>query len=179
MTVGAVVYPEPPLVIVTIPITPSERTVDAAAPTPNLEKTYVEYKMSVNIPDVNCTQCSLQLLYVMTDKTVKCGTKTCYYNPDDSACKGSTDPDAETCAGAPNDDICEQENECFSNYHTCTDIVVTGDQPITNFAYDSQPSDWPYKDMQMQYYTLESADWFNGWLEGIPQEYVTDYNSYC
>lgn len=50
---------------------------------------------------------------------------------------------------------------------------------MTNFAYDSQPSDWPYKDMQMQYYTLEAADWFNGWLEGIPQEYVTDYNSYC
>ena len=52
---------------------------DAASPIAYIERTYVDYKMSVNIPDVNCTKCSLQLLYVMSDKTVKCGTKTCYY----------------------------------------------------------------------------------------------------
>ena len=152
---------------------------NGAKPTANVEKTYVEYKMSVNIPDVNCTQCSLQLLYVMTDKSTKCGIKTCYYNPDDSACKGSTDPDAETCYGAPNDDVCEQENECYSNYHTCTDVTISGTQPLSNFAYNSQPTDWPYKDMQMQYYSLEAAQWSNGWLEGIPPEYTTEYTNFC
>ena len=71
--------------------------------------------MSVNIPDIQCDKCSLQLLYVMTDKSVKCGTPTCYYNPADAACKGSTDPAAATCAGAPNDQVCVVEGECFSN----------------------------------------------------------------
>jgi hypothetical protein len=80
-----------------------------------MEKTYAQYKMSVNIPDVKCDKCSLQLLYVMTDKTVKCGIETCYYNPADAACKGSVDPDAPTCAGAPNSNVCVAENECFSN----------------------------------------------------------------
>lgn len=84
-------------------------------PTAGDESTYVEYKMSVNIPDVNCEQCVLQLLYVMTDKTVSCNIETCYYNPDDAACKGSTDPEAESCPYAPNDEPCVMEDECFSN----------------------------------------------------------------
>jgi hypothetical protein len=51
----------------------------------------------------------------MTEKTIGCGIETCFYNPADSACKGSTDPKAATCAGAPNDNVCVQANECFSN----------------------------------------------------------------
>ncbi|RYY69600.1 hypothetical protein EON63_23515, partial [archaeon] len=47
-----------------------------------------------------------------------CGIDTCYYNPDDSACKGSTDPKARTCLGAPNHNVCVQDNECFSNCKT-------------------------------------------------------------
>lgn len=53
---------------------------DKSAPDRNDESTYVPYKISVNIPDIQCDKCSLQLLYVMTDKTVKCGTPVCYYN---------------------------------------------------------------------------------------------------
>jgi hypothetical protein len=49
---------------------------DFAKPVANIEKTYVEYKMSIQIPDVDCEKCSLQLLYVMTDKSVKCGVET-------------------------------------------------------------------------------------------------------
>jgi hypothetical protein len=90
---------------------------------PYLEGTYVPYSVSVNVPDIQCDKCSLQLLYVMTDKTVGCGTPTCYYNPDDAACKGSTDPDAKTCAGAPNDEVCVAEGECFSSCkYTLCDI---------------------------------------------------------
>lgn len=88
---------------------------DASSPNNRRESTYTPYKISVNIPDVKCDKCSLQFLYVMTDKTTKCGTQTCYYNPDDAACKGSTDPAADTCAGAPNSNVCTQANECFSN----------------------------------------------------------------
>jgi hypothetical protein len=88
---------------------------DASSPNYMLESTFVPYKMSVYIPNVKCSKCSLQFLYVMTDKTTKCGVETCYYNPADAACKGSTDPNAATCAGAPNNVVCIQENECFSN----------------------------------------------------------------
>ncbi len=51
----------------------------------------------------------------MTDKSVNCGTPICYYNPQDAACKGSTDPNAATCAGAPNSNVCTAEGLCFSN----------------------------------------------------------------
>lgn len=88
---------------------------DAASPNQKIESSYVEYKISVNIPDVKCEKCSLQLLYVMTDKSVNCGIPTCYYNAEDAACKGSTDPNAATCKGAPNSNVCVAEKECFSN----------------------------------------------------------------
>lgn len=96
---------------------------DQSDPTAFVEKTYVPYKISVNIPDVKCSKCSLQLLYIMTDKSVKCGVPTCYYNPADAACKGSTDVSAATCAGAPNDNACVEANECFSN---CKIIIISG-----------------------------------------------------
>ena len=86
-----------------------------AKPVPYMESTYEIYSMSVNVPDIKCEKCSLQLLYVMTDKSVGCGIETCYYNPDDAECKGSTDPEAKTCAGASSDEVCVAENECFSN----------------------------------------------------------------
>lgn len=88
---------------------------EESKPVAYLENTYATYTMSVNVPDIKCDKCSLQLLYVMTDKTVGCGTATCYYNPDDAACKGSTDPNAATCLGAPNDQACVAEDECFSS----------------------------------------------------------------
>jgi hypothetical protein len=136
--------------------------------------------MSIDIPNVNCTKCSLQLLYVMTDKSVKCGVETCYYNPDDSACKGSTDPATETCKGAPNDDVCVQENECFSNYHSCTDIVIKGTLPLSEFTLNGQPKDWPYAKLELQHYTLEANEWSDeGWLANIPSAYTTQYKSAC
>lgn len=150
---------------------------DKSAPNYNIEASYVPYKISVNIPDVQCEKCSLQLLYVMTDKTVKCGTPVCYYNPDDAACKGSTDPNAATCAGAPNSQVCVAEGECFSNYHSCADVKITGSQPLSAFPLDSQPADWPYNSLRMQYYGAEVSEWSNGWLSGIPSNYTTEFDS--
>jgi len=57
---------------------------------------------TVNIPDIKCAKCSLQLLYFMTDKTTKCNIETCTYYPEDSACSGHTDASKGTCFGAPN-----------------------------------------------------------------------------
>jgi hypothetical protein len=149
-----------------------------SSPNLNIEKSYTPYKMSINVPDIQCDKCTLQFLYVMTDKTVNCGTPTCYYNPDDAACKGSTDPDAPTCAGAPNDNVCVQEGECFSNYHSCSDVILQGSIPYTQFAQDSQPADWPYNadHMKMQYYGAEVGPWSDNWLQGLPANYTTVYD---
>jgi hypothetical protein len=95
---------------------------DESKPNYMLESTFVPYKMSVYIPNVSCEKCSLQFLYVMTDKTTKCGIPLCYYNPLDAACKGSTDPNANTCAGAPNSNVCVADNECFSNCKSCNSL---------------------------------------------------------
>lgn len=150
---------------------------DASSPKFNYEVTYTPYKLSVFIPDVKCTKCSLQFLYIMTDKTVKCGIDTCYYNPDDAACKGSTDPAAETCAGAPNDNVCVQDNECFSNYHSCTDVIIDGQTPIADFEFNQQPSDWPYAGMKLNYYGAEAGTWKDGFLTGVPSNFTTVYDS--
>lgn len=88
---------------------------DASSPHNEVESSFVTYRMSVYVPDVDCKKCSLQFLYIMTDKSNICGIPECYYNPLDSACKGSTDPAAKTCYGAPNDTPCVQEGECYSN----------------------------------------------------------------
>jgi hypothetical protein len=80
------------------------------------ESKYIESKISVFIPDVLCVKCVMQLLYIMTDKIVKCNQPLdCYYDPDETACKGSTDPDAATCFGAANDNVCTQDGLCWSN----------------------------------------------------------------
>lgn len=147
-------------------------------PNMNDETTYTPYKISVNIPDMKCDKCSLQFLYVMTDKSVNCGVETCYYNPDDAACKGSTDPAAPTCKGAPNSNVCVQEGECFSNYHSCSDVTIMGSIPYTQFSQDLQPEDWPYNSahMKMQNYGAEKGIWNDGWLQDIPSNFTTVYD---
>jgi hypothetical protein len=59
--------------------------------------------------------------------------------------------------------------------HSCTDVTITGTQPISAFDIDSQPADWPFKDIQMQYYGAEVGPWKDGWLENVPSNYTTDF----
>lgn len=148
---------------------------DASTPTPGVETSYTRYSMSVEIPDIKCDKCSLQFLYFMTEKTAACGIPTCFYNADDSACKGSTDPDAATCGGAPNSDVCVQEGECFSNYHSCADITISGTESLDSFEFDGQPADWPFKSEKMLYYTAESGEWTDGLLQGVPSNFTTPF----
>lgn len=167
---------------------------DESSPAPYVESTYTPYKISVKIPDVNCEKCSLQLLYVMTDKTVKCGSDLCFYNPLDAACKGSTNPSAATCAGAPNDNVCVQENECFSNCekpcvllihawltciadHSCSDVTIKGSRALEEFEVNNQPSEWPFGTLKMQYYGKEIGQWKNGWLQNIPSNFTVNYDT--
>ena len=105
---------------------------DDSNPSMMRESSYVPYKMTVNIPDINCTQCSLQLLYIMTDKTTLCNIGNCTYYAEDSACSGHTDS-TRSCFGAPNDNMCLKPNTCFSNYHSCTDIRIDGKLPFESF----------------------------------------------
>jgi hypothetical protein len=151
---------------------------EMSSPMKLVEKSYTPYRVSVKIPDMKCDKCSLQFLYLMTDKTVNCGIPQCFYNPLDSACKGSTDPNAATCKGAPNNNVCTEENLCFSNYHSCTDVIILGSQPIESFPADYQPEDWPFRKEKFQYYGKEVGDWStDGWLLGVPSNYSTSYDT--
>lgn len=61
--------------------------------------------------------------------------------------------------------------------HSCSDVIITGTQPLESFSLDSQPEDWPYKSMKMQYYGAEVGPWKNGWMENVPSNYTTDFGT--
>lgn len=61
--------------------------------------TWVQYRISVNIPDIDCERCSLQVSNPMTDKI-----------PQNTTC---TDPDG----------------TCFSVYHSCANVAIMGTRP--------------------------------------------------
>lgn len=61
--------------------------------------------------------------------------------------------------------------------HSCTDVILTGSQPLSSFAFDSQPADWPYNTMKMNYYGAEASEWSNAWLSGIPANYTTEFDT--
>lgn len=111
---------------------------DDAAKTTFFEQFYTPYHLTVDIPDVQCEKCTLQLIYFMTDKTVKCGSLLCTYYPEDSACSGQIEASEPTCFGAPNDVPCLKEDTCFSNYHTCTDVTIQGTRSFEEFDMDLQ-----------------------------------------
>ena len=81
--------------------------------------------MTVTIPDVNCPQCTLQLLSPMTDKI---SSETCTYNPLDAT-------------GNSN-------GQCFSNYHSCADVSIagTGSMAGANCAALAGGAGWPFAD---------------------------------
>jgi len=144
---------------------------DSSKPSMMDESSYVPYKMSVYIPNVNCTQCSLQLLYIMTDKTNLCGVPSCTYYTNDSACSGHTD-NSIACFGAPNNNPCRLKNTCFSNYHSCTDCRILGQHKLDNFQY-TIPVQWPLSNLTNGVYKLEESNWVDGWLSSIPVEFTT------
>jgi len=75
------------------------------------------YGFNINVPDIDCPQCALHMYNPMVDKI-----------PVNTSCP------------YPNGD-----NKCFSVYHSCADIKITGKNTIESFANSysfSFPSCW-------------------------------------
>lgn len=70
------------------------------------------YQYEVTIPDINCPKCSLALTNPMTDKIT---SGTCCSYPTTTTT---------TLTGNP---------QCFSVYHSCANIVITGSKSIQEF----------------------------------------------
>lgn len=147
-----------------------------AAKTTMMEKRYTPYKMTIDIPNVKCDECSLQLLFLMTDKTTNCGTEYCTYYADDDDCIGHTDESEGICAGAvPTSGPCKNKDTCFSVYHSCVDVKIDGNVCLSHFSGgDIQDKDWPYKNNSNKNYTSESAEWENSWLLNIPEKFTKE-----
>ena len=149
---------------------------DDSAHTTMKERFYTPYKMTIDIPDVQCDECSLQLLFVMTDKTTACGTEYCNYYADDDNCIGHVDPNEGVCTGAvPTSGPCAHADTCFSVYHSCIDVKLSGSVPLDSFKGGNiQPSDWPYKANPNSNYTSEATEWKDNWIVGVPDHFTKE-----
>jgi hypothetical protein len=137
---------------------------DETSPSVLLESTYELYSLTINIPDVACERCSLQIFNAMTDKI------------------GG--------AGSPNGTGCTYPGgTCSSVYHSCTlPIKITGRTPRKDYkCTDKNPLDWPTSwigdkgvavpAIERGVYRRESSPWKNGLLLGVPTRYRTIVNT--
>jgi hypothetical protein len=143
---------------------------DETKPIPYFESSYAPYSITVDIPDIQCPKCSIRVLYVMTDKSVACGLKQCVYYADDTECSGHTDPSIPQCAGTSTNKPCKYADSCFSNYHTCADVSISGNKSLDEFKEYQQPENWPFRNMTL--YGDEPGKWKNGFLVDVPQEFT-------
>jgi len=129
---------------------------DKNEPIYGVESTYTKTYITVEIPDVRCERCSLQLLNPMTDKLASNGMSECEY-----------DPECSTCNNGKN---------CFSNYHSCGNVRINGSIPRNEYVSAGQPISWPYSDLPPKiYYMDEAAEYTsdNLWLLDVPREFTT------
>eukprot|EP01122_Echinamoeba_exundans_P002587 TRINITY_DN12530_c0_g1_i1.p1 TRINITY_DN12530_c0_g1~~TRINITY_DN12530_c0_g1_i1.p1 ORF type:complete len:278 (+),score=47.13 TRINITY_DN12530_c0_g1_i1:31-834(+) len=100
------------------------------------------YKFQVNLPDINCTNCALQVVNPMTDKI---GGGSCTYSTNGTG-------------------------SCFSVYHTCSRIAITGTQSVDAWkaSYRTSgyqpPAGWTYTDTPNVYNAGEAGNWPGGFL---------------
>jgi hypothetical protein len=123
------------------------------------ESTYELYSLTIEIPDVSCERCSLQLVNPMTDKI---GTR-----------------------GAPNGEGCTFPDFCggVDVYHSCTvPIKITGTTPRKDYVCPNvNPSDWPkswkgdngktVNATKRLEYRRESGTWKDSFLLNVPDRY--------
>ena len=135
---------------------------------PNLfdASTYTPYSITINIPDVQCDQCSLHLVNPMTDKIGADGA------PDGVGC---TDPNG----------------SCFSVYHSCTvPFRILGSVARADYSCPALPSDWPTQwtgddgvsvDVSVAgTYRREASVWSSdGFLQTAPEQYRLDVGGTC
>jgi len=111
-----------------------------AGPDPifNNPSTYKQYKLTINIPNINCPRCTLSIVNPMTDKI-----------PIGDSCTYPT--------GA---------NVCNSVYHSCANVIILGtiNPPQWDYVYNPPPN-WNYPPLHSPY-TQETGTWVDGWLSG-------------
>merc|ERR1712039_1042691 len=86
--------------------------------------------IDIEIPDVNCSMCALQIISFMTDKIGQ--GNTCQYLPDGKS------------------------GSCFSNYHSCANVRINGQLDREELTCQ-QPEGWPYKSLAWDMYTQEES----------------------
>jgi len=110
---------------------------DASNPTYDEEKeefTFTEYSLTVNIPDVNCDDCTLQLVNIVP------GDDSCTYDPKDTE-NG-------------------QNGRCATNYHSCANVKISGG----NYARDKftcEAADWAFTNGDAYKYSKSNAQWLD------------------
>jgi len=112
-----------------------------APPNPifNDPSTYKQYRLTINIPNIDCPRCTLSLINPMTDK-IPIGSNCTYP-------KGTN-------------------NICASVYHSCANVVIKGSIPPPQWQYEyNPPPHWTYPP-PFSPYTQEVGTWNNGWLAG-------------
>jgi len=103
---------------------------------------YKVYGLDIEIPDINCTACGLQILSFATDQI-----------PSGSIC---TFPG--NCTITPS-----------TVYTSCADIIIKGSTPLSAWNYTYNPQNWaPYVSKPEGLYTQETGSWdtITGWLAG-------------
>jgi len=130
---------------------------DLNAPVYGVESTYTKTYITVEIPDVLCERCALQLLNPMTDKLAGNGMESCIYDPDCSNCNNG--------------------KNCFSNYHSCANVRINGTAVARNdYVAPAQSVDWPYAHLPTdEYFIGEVANYTadNLWLLDVPKQFTT------
>jgi hypothetical protein len=100
------------------------------------------YSVTVNIPNVNCTNCVLQVIQVMTDKIgFFSGGSTCTYNGSQSQSWSN--------------------GFCGSNYHSCANVIINGTQPfnVSTACPTIPPSGWAFNATPNSYTSADSGNW--------------------
>lgn len=126
---------------------------DASNPIYDEEKqefTFTEYSLTVNIPDVNCDDCTLQLVNVVPD-----GNNACTYDP------------KETENGL--------NGRCSTNYHSCANVKISGG----NYArdkYTCETADWAFTNDDAYKYSKSDAAWLDTLLmdKHVPAAFRND-----
>jgi hypothetical protein len=120
---------------------------------------YKVYFLNVNIPDIACTDCALQVINPMTDKIA----------------------DGAVCTLPGN---CTTKTNIYTS---CADISISGTTAFGDYNWAYSPENWPYTDKKSGVYTqgddfshlrinlLESGTWENAWLSGQ----TTSLNGVC
>jgi len=110
---------------------------DASNPVWDEEKqefTFTEYSLTVEIPDVNCDDCALQLVNIVT------GDDACTYDP------------AETENGL--------NGRCSTNYHSCSNVKISGGQYARD-KFTCEAADWSFSKGDAYSYSKSAAPWLD------------------